>query len=241
LTKREFAKPIPHEDAAEYDVMTRPVAEPFVRIVPSRTKRIYLGLKYFNMNIRGAIDKCFLRKEAAKRLEDAAAALPEGYSLLIFDAWRPLAVQKELYRIYKERIEKLYADADEKELEHIIRNFIAYPSEDTMRPPRHMTGGAVDLTVTGPGGILLDMGCDFDEFTEVAHTDWFERQGGELSTAGMNRRLLFSVMTEAGFCNLPTEWWHFEYGTVLWGFRKGEPARYTGVFTEDEVKALAVD
>ena len=31
-----------------------------------------------------------------------------------------------------------------------------------------------------------------------------------------NRRLLYNVMTEAGFTNLPSEWWHYDYGDKFW-------------------------
>jgi D-alanyl-D-alanine dipeptidase len=38
--------------------------------------------------------------------------------------------------------------------------------------------------------------------------------------AGMlyNRRLLHNTMTDAGFVNLPSEWWHFDYGDQLWAW-----------------------
>ncbi|MCG4287414.1 D-alanyl-D-alanine dipeptidase, partial [Lactobacillaceae bacterium KNUT 0156] len=31
-----------------------------------------------------------------------------------------------------------------------------------------------------------------------------------------NRRLLYHVMTQAGFTNYIEEWWHFDYGNQNW-------------------------
>ena len=42
-----------------------------------------------------------------------------------------------------------------------------------------------------------------------------------------NRRLLYSVMHEAGFTNLPSEWWHYDAGDQLWAhYGKHERAVY---------------
>ena len=43
-----------------------------------------------------------------------------------------------------------------------------------------------------------------------------------------NRRLLYNVMTAAGFTNLPSEWWHFDYGDGMWAQLKNENAIYAG-------------
>ena len=44
-----------------------------------------------------------------------------------------------------------------------------------------------------------------------------------------NRRILYYAMIEAGFTNLPSEWWHYEYGTKFWSYFKGRPALYKGI------------
>ena len=40
------------------------------------------------------------------------------------------------------------------------------------------------------------------------------------------RRLLRSVMWDAGFVQLDCEWWHFENGTRLWSAVRGKAPRY---------------
>ena len=50
------------------------------------------------------------------------------------------------------------------------------------------------------------MGSDFDFFGEISRSDCREMLTDKQFE---NRRLLKSVMTEAGFDPLPEEWWHF--------------------------------
>jgi D-alanyl-D-alanine dipeptidase len=51
----------------------------------------------------------------------------------------------------------------------------------------------------------LDMGGKFDFFDEISHTD--NSQISQLAQS--NRRLLVSIMQQAGFKNYSKEWWHF--------------------------------
>ena len=77
------------------------------------------------------------------------------------------------------------------------------------------------------------MGSAFDEFTDRTSTAYYENEKNEVIRD--NRRMLFHVMTEAGFTNLPSEWWHFDYGDRFWGFYNNCPAIYRGAFTKEEL------
>ena len=45
-----------------------------------------------------------------------------------------------------------------------------------------------------------------------------------------NRRILYWAMTKAGFTNLPTECWHFDYGNRNWAFYNQKPIIYKAIF-----------
>ena len=45
-----------------------------------------------------------------------------------------------------------------------------------------------------------------------------EKEGRHFSSARNLRRILIHTMKEAGFSNLPTEWWHFDYGNQNWAY-----------------------
>ena len=44
-----------------------------------------------------------------------------------------------------------------------------------------------------------------------------------------------NVMTKAGFTNLPSEWWHYDYGDRFWAYYNKCSAIYEGVFTKEEI------
>ena len=108
------------------------------------------------------------------------------------------------------------------------------PIKDTLIPPAHTTGGAIDVTLVDANGHALDMGCEFDAFNEKTKTDYFEDTEENVKIRD-NRRLLYSCMISAGFTNLPSEWWHYDFGNKIWAYYKNEPAIYEGVFDKSEL------
>ena len=88
-----------------------------------------------------------------------------------------------------------------------ISKYVALPVRDTICPPAHTTGGAIDLTLIDRDGNELNMGTAFDAFTQATHTDFYEETDEDIIK--QNRRILYSAMTSVGFTNLPSEWWHY--------------------------------
>lgn len=193
-------------------------------------------MQYPLLNLKNAFDRCLVREEVAEKLIVAAKLLPAGYKIRVLDAWRPFALQSELFEYYSDVIIKHFGieNLDEDEKNDFVKRFVSLPNDDRMIPPVHTTGGAVDVTIVDASGKELDMGTVFDEFMETAFTSYFEEH--EVSQEVLeNRRLLYTVMTEAGFINLPSEWWHYDYGDRFWAFYSNEPAMYSGVFNVEEV------
>ncbi len=191
-------------------------------------------MQYPLLGMRNAQPRCLVREEVYERLIRAAKALPGGMRLKFLDAWRPFALQKELYETYSAQIIRDFGleDCSEEERCAVIRKFVSDPVPDRDVPPVHTTGGAVDVTIIGEDGEELDMGTGFDAFTEKTWTAYFEALPEIIRE---NRRLLYQVMTGAGFTNLPSEWWHFDYGDRFWAYYEKKPAIYRGVFTEEEI------
>lgn len=209
----------------------------FVEI--KETELIKTAMQYPVMGMQHSEQGCFVRKKVYEMLLLAAGMLPSGCQLKILDAWRPFALQQELYTTYSERIVKEFGleSSNEEEKRIAIRKFVSEPVKDRDIPPVHTTGGAVDLTIIGRDGKELEMGTGFDAFTEKTYTSFFEKEAetAENITIRDNRRLLYHIMTEAGFTNLPSEWWHFDYGDRFWAFYNQKPALYRGVFTREEM------
>lgn len=147
-----------------------------------------------------AVAACWLRPEVADRLSRAAARLPDGFGLAVWDGWRDPRLQAVLH-------DTVYADPT------LPPGFVAYPDPDPTRCPPHASGGTVDLTLTWQRRPLA-LGTGFDAFVPEAAADALEPDGPRLERD--LRRLLAAAMTRAGFVGHPQEWWHWEYGTRMW-------------------------
>lgn len=165
---------------------------------------------YRRAGLRTAIDRQLLRSDALRRLLAARRELPAGFGLAVFDSWRPLALQRELF------------DAAYGSGGNTVPGAVAPPSTDPRTPPPHLTGGTVDLTLSWQGRPLA-LGTGFDEFTALAATAAFEADPGPVRTL---RRLLYWTLRGHGFVVLAEEWWHVEYGTRLWSTITGHEVRY---------------
>ena len=163
---------------------------------------IQVDLKYAttdnftNTILYDSVYQAYLHPLAANKLVKAQHLLKEinpGYSLLIYDAARPLSVQRKMYDVVRNTRYKAY---------------VANPERIGM----HNYGMAVDLTIADSEGMALDMGTPFDFFGRAAGINQEDqlRSEGVLSREQIdNRRLLRKVMTEAGFITIRGEWWHF--------------------------------
>jgi len=228
---RAELRPIPNTVLPDGQVMVDPVEEDFVQVVDADW--LALDLRYASRGIPGSVNQAYLRKSVFERLVRASAGLPRGYRFVIFDAWRPLVVQQWLYRQYADKIASEHSSLSGKDLQRVIDTFVYPPSNDPMTPPPHTTGGAIDLGILDSLGRPIDMGGSFDDFTTRSHTDYWE--GSKNSTAAANRRLLYWIMTDAGFTNLPTEWWHYDDGDAFWALLTDLAPRYVGVFDAHSV------
>lgn len=129
---------------------------------------------------------CYLHGEAASALQNAHQDLQKiGLNIKIWDAYRPLSVQKKFWEIMPDQ------------------RYVADPAVGS----RHNRGCAVDCTLVDQMGNELLMPTEFDDFSERAHRDYMNLSAEIIK----NRELLESIMLQHGFEGLPTEWWHFDY------------------------------
>ncbi len=231
MNQNDLSAPIPQTDLSNMQPLPiTPADDPLVCISDAFGGYMEFCPMYLLQGIPGATASFYVRKTVADMLIRAAKALPTGFKLKIFDTWRPLAVQKALFDSYYSRLQRRFPDKDHPALMQMTSLFICCPSEDPDRPFVHSTGGAVDLTVVDPAGNALDMGTGFDDFSDAAHTAYFENSGS--LTVRNNRRLLYNAMLSAGFTNYPAEWWHYDYGDAFWAAEKKTNPIYQGIYTE---------
>ena len=169
---------------------------------------------YFEQGIPEASPTVTVRAGVLARLRQVAASLPEPLSLVVFDGYRPLAVQQYLWDSFLAQIIRTEPHLTPDEALAKIRQFVAAPVADPLRPPPHRTGGAVDVYLVDDTGSHLPMGTAPDAVQPESVTRHFEDVPQEPFLS--NRRLLYHAMTAAGFANYPGEWWHYEYGNQRW-------------------------
>lgn len=223
-------RPIPkHGDLHAATIRQIPINECGEPVVSSSLcpGRLLVRPQYFIEGLPGALPECYVRESILERLLQAAAAMPAGYMLVLLDAWRPFSLQKWLFDRYARQLASDPATRGKNP-----EKFVSRPNEDIERqPPFHLTGGAVDLTIADSRGRILDMGTRFDETTAASYTRHYE-SAGEADERGRtvrdNRRFLYQIMIDAGFVNIPSEWWHFSYGDQLWAAVTGREAAIYG-------------
>lgn len=181
--------------------------------------------------LKGSSPYIMARDSIVAMLFKAQAFLPEGYTFCIFDAYRPIAVQQSLWDYFRQQKRRENPDKTEEEIDKITAFCVSFPSYNILIPSLHNTGGAVDLNILDSDGNELDMGCDFDDFTERAWTNYYEIHpvSEKEITIRDNRRMLYNAMIGAGFTNLPSEWWHFDYGDDKWAAINNTYPIYTGI------------
>ena len=194
---------------------------------------------YARLGIPGAINECYLREGVYRRVLAAARSLPDGVGLIVLDGWRPWRVQQYLFDTLMEAIRGNHPDIDEAELLNRTREFVAEPSTRADAPSPHLSGGAVDVTLCDADGLPLPMGTLFDEALPASHTAFLEHKAtltDDERAARDNRRQLYHAMTAQGFTNLPSEWWHFDFGDQLWAYYGGHDQALYGPAELDTIE-----
>lgn len=128
---------------------------------------------------------CVLRESTAQKLANASKELTErGYRIKVWDAYRPIYVQRIFYEIVPDS------------------RFVANPDKGGSK---HNRGTAVDVTLVDMEGNELEMPSGFDDFTGKG-----SRNNKDISeNAKRNVEMLTNVMVKNGFTTISTEWWHY--------------------------------
>lgn len=126
-----------------------------------------------------------LQLDTAKKLQKAAELFAaDGYTIRLYDAYRPLSVQKRLYTIV------------------LNSSYIANPETTASN---HNRGAAIDMVLLDKNGNELEFPTQMHTFNEAANRgskSWSKK-------ATENVDYMTSIMKKAGFDPINSEWWHF--------------------------------
>ncbi len=184
----------PNRDPPQQTASEPPADEAFVRIrdyIPT----IQVDLRYATAdNFTGEViydfSDAWLRYGTVCKLADAQERLlAQGYSLCIWDAFRPAEAQDRLWAVYPDG------------------NYVANPANGYSG---HTRGDTVDVTLVTETGEAVELPSGFDDFSARADRDYSDVS----DTAAENARLLEQIMQDCGFSGYEKEWWHYSDATT---------------------------
>lgn len=146
--------------------------------------------------------RAILRRDTAEALARASAILrPQGYGLLVWDAYRPAMAMQDFRAWSRTNDEKMKA----KFYPNITKQGI-YDGKYIGDTSEHSWGIAVDITLVRlSDGKEVDMGGNHDLLDASSATE------SPLVHAHQRRHrlILRNAMEKAGFRNYSKEWWHY--------------------------------
>ena len=144
------------------------------------TENNFTGVKIYDFT------EAYLRYGTVKKLAQVQKELKQqGYSLKIWDAYRPFEAQQKLWEVYTDP------------------NYVANPANG-MR--RHNLGGTVDITMVAADGSIIPMPTEFDDFSLKADRNYSDIDNEE---AVNNVMILQNAMENNGFTGYQGEWWDY--------------------------------
>ena len=144
------------------------------------TENNFTGVKIYDFT------EAYLRYGTVKKLAQVQKELKQqGYSLKIWDAYRPFEAQQKLWEVYPDP------------------NYVANPANGMKK---HNLGGTVDITMVAADGSVISMPTEFDDFSLKADRNYSDIDNEE---AVKNVMILQNAMENNGFTGYQGEWWDY--------------------------------
>lgn len=170
-------------------------------------------------------DYTYLRKTVYEKLKLAQTKLPPGYHFCLYEGYRSLALQKMLFDTQYANVKQRHPSWEAKDIFLETTKLVSpvINQDHTQNIPPHSTGAAIDVYLIDDKGQPFDMG--------IHPKDWMQDEGARLSItastfitreATKNRAIMSAVLSDVGFVNYPTEYWHWSYGDRYWAYMKNK-------------------
>lgn len=177
ITQEITTEKEPEDD--EYVLVNKYIPDIYVELMYA-TDNNFTGVRIYDFT------DAYLRYGIVKKLANVQKELKEqGYSLKIWDAYRPFEAQQKLWEVYPDP------------------NYVANPA-DGMK--KHNLGGTVDITMVAADGSIIPMPTEFDDFSLKADRNYSDIDNEE---AVKNVMILQNAMENNGFTGYQGEWWDY--------------------------------
>ena len=177
ITQEITTEKEPEDD--EYVLVNKYIPDIYVELMYA-TDNNFTGVRIYDFT------DSYLRYGTVKKLANVQKELKEqGYSLKIWDAYRPFEAQQKLWEVYPDP------------------NYVANPANGMKK---HNLGGTVDITMVAADGSVISMPTEFDDFSLKADRDYSDIEDEE---AVKNVMILQNAMENNGFTGYQGEWWDY--------------------------------
>lgn len=177
ITQEITTEKEPEDD--EYVPVNKYIPDIYVELMYA-TDNNFTGVRIYDFT------DAYLRYGTVKKLANVQKELKEqGYSLKIWDAYRPFEAQQKLWEVYPDP------------------NYVANPANGMKK---HNLGGTVDITMVAADGSVISMPTEFDDFSLKADRDYSDIEDEE---AVKNVMILQNAMENNGFTGYQGEWWDY--------------------------------
>ena len=177
ITQEITTEKEPEDD--EYVLVNKYIPDIYVELMYA-TDNNFTGVRIYDFT------DAYLRYGTVKKLANVQKELKEqGYSLKIWDAYRPFEAQQKLWEVYPDP------------------NYVANPANGMKK---HNLGGTVDITMVAADGSVISMPTEFDDFSLKADRDYSDIEDEE---AVNNVMILQNAMENNGFTGYQGEWWDY--------------------------------
>ena len=177
ITQEITTEKEPEDD--EYVLVNKYIPDIYVELMYA-TDNNFTGVRIYDFT------DAYLRYGTVKKLANVQKELKEqGYSLKIWDAYRPSEAQQKLWEVYPDP------------------NYVANPANGMKK---HNLGGTVDITMVAADGSVISMPTEFDDFSLKADRDYSDIEDEE---AVNNVMILQNAMENNGFTGYQGEWWDY--------------------------------
>ena len=177
ITQEITTEKEPEDD--EYVLVNKYMPDIYVELMYA-TENNFTGVRIYDFT------DAYLRYGTVKKLANVQKELKEqGYSLKIWDAYRPFEAQQKLWEVYPDP------------------NYVANPANGMKK---HNLGGTVDITMVAADGSIIPMPTEFDDFSLKADRNYSDIDNEE---AVNNVMILQNAMENNGFTGYQGEWWDY--------------------------------
>ncbi len=222
MTAQEYCELVERMDRFQKQLI------PTIIIKEDHSPLISLKESGFNLMFEPSIKKDYkylVREAVFEKIGRISRLLDKQDKVLIIrSVWRSFEHQKLLRRNRAKIIKDEHPDKSLKDINKIVSYFIA-SEEESM----HSTGGAVDALIYDlKNDCVMDFGNNDGLNLELNKT-CYPFHPDITSKAKENRKLLMGLFEKEDMISDPKEYWHFDYGNVIWAIGKGEKYAKYGI------------